>query len=125
MLFILVTQMISPSLMVFPLYFMYANLRLLNTYAALVLTYSAGAAPFIVWSLTRYFDTISTELEESALADGRSRVGAMLRVTLPLSAPGLAAANTYAFMPASNDFLIALILTSTDMMKTYSIGIYY
>jgi multiple sugar transport system permease protein len=100
-----------------------ANLGLYNTYWALILTYPTQLVPFATWLLMGYFRTIPKEIEESAMADGCSRLQILLRVVLPLSVPGLLSAGIFSFTLSWNEFLYALIFMSSGTMKTIPVGV--
>lgn len=125
MIFIISVQMIPFVTLIIPLYFIFANLGLLDTYTALVLIYSAGAIPLNIWLLKGYFDSIPTELEESAKLDGCTGLQSFLRIVLPLSAPGVSASIIFSFITAWNEFMVALVMTSSTTMRTYPVGLYY
>lgn len=110
----LATRIFPPVALIIPLYL---NLRAVgghDTHWGLALAYVALNIPLSTWMLKGYFDAVPIELEESAMVDGASRLQAVLRVTLPLMAPGLAATAIFAFVVSWNDFLFALILTSRN-----------
>src|SRR4030042_674285 len=81
-----------------------------NTYWALILTYPPQLIPFASWLLMGYFRTIPKEIEESAMADGCSRIQILVRIVLPLSVPGLLSAGIFCFTLCWHEFLYALIL---------------
>ncbi len=113
---VLVTQMLSPALFIMPLYQVMNALGLLNTYIALVVGNSAIALPVVIWLLAAYFRGVPVSLEESAMIDGASRLSALFRIILPVSAPGILAAGAYAFIHAWNDLVFALaFVTSSEM----------
>lgn len=107
---ILSVRMMPPIASVLPLFLFFRFLRWLDTYQALILTYSLVNLPFAVWMMKGFFDELPVELEEAALIDGCGRLGAFLRVALPLVAPGLVATALFCFMFSWNEFLFALIL---------------
>ncbi|MFC7432395.1 MULTISPECIES: carbohydrate ABC transporter permease [unclassified Agrococcus] len=115
---ILAIQMLPLEAMMVSLYRVLDGWQLLNTVLALILVYSATVLPFTIWTLRGFVDGVPIELEEAAMIDGCSRVGAFLRVTLPLLAPGLVATGVFAFIQAWNEFLIALIVNTDPMLMT-------
>lgn len=125
MVFIMSVQMIPFVTLIIPLYFIFANMGLLDTYTSLVLVYSAGAVPLNIWLLKGYFDSIPGELEESAMIDGCTGLQAFFKILLPLSAPGISAAIIFSFITAWNEFMVALVMTSSTSMRTYPVGLYY
>ena len=108
---ILAVSMFPQISIVPPLYLILRELRLLDTYAGLVLPYITFSAPLAVWLLTGYFRQLSPELEQAALLDGASRVRALWDVVLPLAAPGVATAAILTFLYCWNEFLFALSFT--------------
>lgn len=120
---LLVTQMFPPVLLIIPIYLIMINLRLINTYPALVITYCTFAVPFSTWMLYGYFESLPAELEEAALVDGCSRTGALFRIIVPLSAPGIAAVALFSFILSWQEYMFALTLTRTAEMRTLPVGI--
>lgn len=120
----LVTQMFSPIVLIIGLFKLMVAAGLLNTYFSLILTYAALSVAFSVWFLSGYFESVPEEIEEAAQIDGCSRVGALTRVILPMSAPAIIAALVFAFIWAWNDFMIALTFVSTPDMRPLPLGIY-
>jgi multiple sugar transport system permease protein len=115
---------ISPGVMVIiPLFILLTNLGLQNTYQGLIITYASFAVPFGTWLLIGYFKTLPVELEDAALIDGCSRIGALWRVVFPLSTPAIVTVSLFAFVLAWNDLLFAIVFTRTDSMQTLSSGL--
>jgi multiple sugar transport system permease protein len=111
-----------PSAMLFvPLYVIVTALGLGNTQQGLILTYLTFTIPFCTWMLMGYFRGMPVELEEQAMVDGCTKVGAMLRILLPLSAPGLVASAIFSFTLAWNEFLLALVITMDQSTMTVPI----
>jgi multiple sugar transport system permease protein len=120
---VLVTQMFSPTALVVGLYREFFELGLVNTYAALILTNAAFNLAFAVWILRAFFASIPREIEEAAEVDGCGRLGALLRVILPLSRPALVTAVIFAFIAAWNEYIVALTLVTAADMKPLTVGI--
>jgi len=112
-----------PSLMV-PTFTFLALLGLNNTLLGLILLYTAYQLPLAVWVLYGYFQTIPTEFENAAMIDGYSRLQALRRVVLPLSRPGLIAAGLFTLTFAWNDFVVAVVMNSSDDARTLPVAIY-
>jgi multiple sugar transport system permease protein len=110
------------SLMV-PLFKMMRELGLLNTYLALILPYAVLSMPVCTLVLASFFQDIEPDLEAAAMIDGCSRVGALFRVVVPLSAPGVFTAAILAFVNAWDEFLLALTMMNRLNMRTLSVGI--
>jgi multiple sugar transport system permease protein len=122
-LWILSTRMFPPIVTAVPLFLLMRDLRLLNTIPALVTVYTALNLPFVVWMMRGFFRELPRELEEAAMVDGDSRLGALVRVILPLVTPGLAATGVFCLIVSWNEFLLALVLTQTDAAMTLPVGI--
>lgn len=117
------TYMVPPIALVIPLYLIMVNLSLLDTRLGLIIVYCTFTTPFVLWIMSNFFRTIPHELEDAARVDGCSRVGALFRVILPLARPGLLATMLFAFLVAWDEFLYALIFTSTTASKTVPVAI--
>lgn len=117
-------NMLPGLAMMVPFFKLYVSLGLYDTYLGLILVYGVGAAPFAAWLMKGYIDTIPIELEEAALVDGCTRPQALYRVTARLSAPGVAAVAVVAFRAAWDDFSSALMLTSSERIRPYTIAMY-
>lgn len=122
-LWILSTRMFPAIVTAVPLFLMMRDLRLLNTKASLIIVYTAFNLPFVVWMMRGFFAEVPRDLEEAALVDGDSRLGALVRVILPLVSPGLAATAVFCLIVSWNEFLFALVLTQTDAAMTLPVGI--
>jgi len=106
-----------------PLFETMRFLHLLNTYAALVLPYTVLSLPVCVLVLTSFFQDIPADLENAAMVDGYTRMGALVRVLLPLAAPGVFTAGILAFVNSWDEFLLALSFNSDPMLRTLPVGI--
>lgn len=122
--FLLTTQMIPAGMLLLPLYVMLSRLKLINTYLGLIIAYSVSAVPFSIWILKGYFDTIPPDLEEAALIDGTSRLGAFYRVILPLSTPALAIAFLFNFTSGWSEYLVARVVLQKAPMYTWPLGLF-
>lgn len=119
----LVTYMLPPIAIILPIYEFLSGFGLLDTRIALVVVYSSFVTPFVIWLMRGYFENISTELDDAARVDGCSRLGALWRVVLPVSLPGLFSTAVLAFLLCWDEFFYALILTQTNESKTLPIAI--
>lgn len=117
----LATQLLPTVVLIIPMYMVFRNLSLIDKPLALMLADIAIILPLIIWILRGYFEGIPEELEDAARIDGCTRAGALVRVVLPLSKPGLAASGLFAFVIAWNEFFTAFILSSTLNSKTLSV----
>ena len=119
---IILFKYLLPSAMLFiPLYVIVTALGLGNTQQGLMLTYLTFTIPFCTWMLMGYFRGMPVELEEQAMVDGCSKIGALMRILLPLSAPGLVASAIFSFTLAWNEFLLALVITMDQSTMTVPI----
>jgi len=105
------------------LYRMLSAAHLLNTYAGLVLPYTALTLPLSVWILFGFFRDLPPELEEAALVDGCGPVGALARIVAPLAAPAVFTAGILVFINAWNEFFLALLITTNPAVQTLPVGI--
>jgi multiple sugar transport system permease protein len=122
-LWLLVSQMFPPMLLVIPIFVLMLRLGLYNTYTSLIITYGTFALPFSTWMLKAYFDTVPLDLEEAAMVDGCTRLQALARVVLPLAAPGIVTVALFVFILAWQEYMFALTLTRTTDMRTLPVGI--
>jgi multiple sugar transport system permease protein len=112
------SRMVPGIALIVPLYLTLKNLGMLDHLSALIITYVTFTLPFTIWLLKNYFQTIPRSLEEAALMDGCSWFQMLVKVLLPVAMPGLVSSAMFAFMTAWNDYLFAVILTSTTASKT-------
>jgi multiple sugar transport system permease protein len=119
----LVTYMLPPIALIIPMYLLLARFGLLDTKVGLIIVYCSLAAPFALWNMSNFFGSLPPDLEEAARVDGCSRLGALVRVVLPLSTPGLIATGLFTFLLCWDEFLYALIFTSTSQAKTIPVAI--
>ncbi|MER3437512.1 MAG: hypothetical protein C4346_07920 [Chloroflexota bacterium] len=115
-------RMFPPIALVVPYFILFNKLEILDTIGSLILVYTAMNLPLVVWLLRDYFRDLPVELEEAAMVDGSTRLGAFFRIALPLTLPGLVVAFLFAFVFAWNEFLFAFTL-SFDKAKTLPVQI--
>jgi multiple sugar transport system permease protein len=115
--------MLPPIALIIPLYQIMSALHLRDTPLALIIIYSSFVTPFVIWIMRGYIETISPELDDAARVDGCSRLGALVRVIVPVAIPGLLSTALLAFLLAWDEFLYALIITQTNASKTLPIAI--
>lgn len=120
--FIIAQRLLPPIAIVFPLFLVYAQLGLADTFTGLILLYTAFALPFVVWMSRGFLLEVPLELEEAALVDGCSGFGVFWRVVLPMARNGLFATAVFAFIYSWNEFLFALVMTRSNVM-TYTVQI--
>lgn len=110
--FLMLARVLPGVSLLVPWYFVFSRLGLVGGYPVLVATHVFVTMPFVVAVMAGFFDGIPQDLEEAGQIDGLTRIGAFLRVTLPLSVPGLATSAILAFIFSWNNFLFALVLSS-------------
>ena len=115
--------MFPPLLLAIPLFSMLNGIGLADTLLSLVIAHLTITMPLGVWFLWGFFKTMPFELEEAAMVDGCSRLGAFLRVVLPLSVPGLVTVAIFAFLLSWTDYTFALVMISSDANKTVPLGL--
>ncbi|MDD9375895.1 carbohydrate ABC transporter permease [Streptomyces sp. ZAF1911] len=123
LLLVLVTQMFQPTSLLVGLYREFYQLDMLNSVWTLILCNAAFNLAFAIWILTAYFSSIPEALEESAMIDGLSRGGALLRITLPLAMPGVVTAMIFTFIAAWNEFVMGLTLSTIPENQPLTVGI--
>ncbi|HEY6789870.1 MAG TPA: carbohydrate ABC transporter permease [Trebonia sp.] len=111
LLLVLATQMFQPAAMLVGLQREFTNFSWASPTLSLIIINAGFNLAFAVWILNAFFASIPAELEEAAMVDGLGKVGALLRITLPLAAPGIVTALIFTFISAWNEFLVALTLS--------------
>src|SRR5919199_1992693 len=117
------TYLVPSSMLFIPLFQTVARLELVDTVYALMLVYPTFTLPFCIWMLTSYFRSIPVELEDAALIDGCDRLGVLIRIVLPLSAPAFVVVALFSFTQAWNEFLYALVFTNSVASRTVTVGL--
>lgn len=120
---VLVTQMFQPTAMLVGIYREFLLLHLVDTVFALILVNAGFNLAFATWILNAYIASIPAELEEAAMIDGASRLGALWHVTLPLAWPGVVTALIFTFIAGWNEFVVALILTNTPARQPLTVAL--
>jgi multiple sugar transport system permease protein len=123
LLFFLVLRMFPAVLLLIPLFILMKNLRLLDSSIGLGLAYTAFLLPVATWLMKGFFDAIPPELEDAARIDGCTRLEALFRVVLPLARSGLVATAVFIGIAAWNDYLLALLLTTSQGSRTWPVGL--
>lgn len=108
----IVTRMVPAMILVIPMFLLLRNFRLLDSHLGLIIVYTTFLLPYVIWMLKNFFEQVPYALEAAARMDGCSRLGALLRVLIPVTAPGIVATAIFAFIGAWNEFLFGLILSS-------------
>lgn len=122
---ILFAYLTPTSLLFIPLSIVMAQVDLGNSLVGLVLVYLTFSLPLSTWLLQAYFRGVPPELEEQGTIDGLTRLGALFRIVLPLSAPGLAAVSVFTFTGAWNELLLALVLITSEGQRTAPLALNY
>ncbi|WP_332777623.1 carbohydrate ABC transporter permease [Polaromonas sp.] len=118
----LLINMFPLILLIIPLFIIMRKLNLLDTHLALILAHSTFSVPFATWMMISYFNAIPRSLDEAAMVDGCSAMGAMVRVVLPLTLPGVIATGIYIFITSWNEFLYASVLAGQEV-RTLTVAV--
>jgi multiple sugar transport system permease protein len=118
----LIINMFPIVMLILPLFILMRQLRLLDTYFALISAHATFTLPFAIWLLTSYMDGIPTELDQAALIDGATRWQTMRFVILPLVGPGMVAVGIYLFITSWNEYLFALVLAG-EQVRTVTVAL--
>lgn len=121
--FVIVSQMFAPVVLVIGIYKVMQVMNLTNSVLGLVFVNAAFNQAFTIWLLRGTFNSISPEMEQAATIDGCSEVQALIRVLLPVAAPGIVTTLIFIFINAWNEYTVALTLISTDTNKPLTVGI--
>ncbi len=123
MLSFIVVQMFPGAIILIPYYVLFYQLGLINTHIGLVVAYSVTALPFVVWFLKGFFDTIPVDLDEAAMVDGTTQIGAFWRIIVPLAKPAIAVAALFTFLSAWNEWLLAYTFMTSSANYTLPVGV--
>jgi N,N'-diacetylchitobiose transport system permease protein len=123
LLLVMTIQMFPLVVLIIPLYGIFVDLHLLNTFYGLVIVYLAFALPLAIYMLRGFFASIPVDLEEAAMVDGCTRFQAIRKVVLPLAGPGIAATSILLFITAWNEFIIALNFTTDTDAQTLPVAL--
>ena len=120
---IFLTYLIPPTLLFIPMAKVVALLDLQNSLWSLILIYPTFTLPFCTWLMMGFFMSVPKEIEEQAMIDGCSRVGAFLKILLPISIPGMVTVVVFAFSLVANEYIYALAFIQDSARKTIGIGV--
>jgi multiple sugar transport system permease protein len=120
---LLLVRMIPMIAVLLPLFIMFSALHLYDNLLALVLVHTAAKLPVTIWLMRGFFVDIPREIEESAKIDGCSTLQVLIRVAVPLAAPGIGASAIMAFIFTWNDLITAVILTSSNASRPMTVGL--
>jgi multiple sugar transport system permease protein len=121
---ILFSRVIPPISLLVPFYKMASDLRLADSWTAIIWTNVYVSLPLMIWLLRGFFDTVPSELAESARIDGCTNYGAFLWVVLPVAAPGVGAAAILTYLFSWNEFIFAQVLSNTNAARTIPVGLF-
>jgi multiple sugar transport system permease protein len=121
---LLAVQMLSPVVLLLPLYSTIDRMGLIDTHLGLVLTYAAIQVPFTAWVLKNFFDALPPAIFEAARLDGASRLRTLWSIALPLVAPGLAATTIFNIAAYWSEFALALVLLDSQSRFTIPLGVF-
>jgi N,N'-diacetylchitobiose transport system permease protein len=107
--------------LIIPLYVVLAKYHQVNVLSGVIITYLTFALPFCVWTLRGFIIGIPKDLEEAAMVDGSTRLGAFVKILLPLVAPGLVATSVFAFITSWNEYIFARILLNDQARQTVTV----
>lgn len=119
---VLFARMVPSIVLIVPLFVLFTSLQVVGTYAALIAAHTTFNLPLVIWMMRSFFGDIPTDLEEAARVDGASRLVALVRIVLPLAAPGLTATAVLSLLFSWNEFVFALVL-SNGATRTMPVGI--
>ncbi len=118
-------QMLPQTALIIPLYVLLARYGQVNALLGVIVTYMTFVLPFCVWTLRGFMIGIPRELEEAAMVDGSTRLGAFTRILLPLVAPGLVATSIFAFIQSWNEYIFARVLLNDQSKQTITVWLSY
>jgi N,N'-diacetylchitobiose transport system permease protein len=118
---IIAVQMVPLNALIIPLYLMLDKLGQTDALPGVIGIYLAVVLPFMVWTLRGFVANIPVELEEAAMIDGCTRLGAAIRITFPLVGPGLVATAIFGFIQAWNEYIVAYVLLSSPGNQTLTV----
>jgi N,N'-diacetylchitobiose transport system permease protein len=118
-------QMIPGAGLIIPLYVVLARYHQVNVLSGVIIVYITAVLPFSIWTLRGFIIGIPKDLEEAAMVDGSTRLGAFMRILLPLVAPGLVATSVFAFITTWNEYLFARILLNDQAKQTLTVWLSY
>lgn len=121
MMVLIIVQVLPPTAMLIPIYVQLNAMGALNEYWGVIIVYLVSVLPFSIWMIRGFVINVPRELEESAMVDGCSRMGAFWRVIFPLLAPGLAAASIFALITAWNEYLFAYVIMQDNDKYTLNV----
>ena len=125
LLIFIATRIIPPISLLIPFYIILSFLRLINTYACLMIVNTFLWYPFAIWMLKSFFDKFPRELIDSAIVDGCTRTSAFLKIVIPVSAVGIVSVAIITFLWTWNEFLYGIIFSNTRSIQPVTVGAHY
>ena len=120
---VLIARMVPGLSFLIPWFILFQKLGLINTYTSLILAEMVVALPLVIWILISFFENINQEIEDASLVDGCNQFSSFLRISLPLTLPGLAVAGILAFIASWNNFIFPVILAG-PYTRTLPVAVY-
>lgn len=120
---VLITQMLPGTLFMLPIYITFSELGLTNSYLGCMIAFTTFSLPICMWMLKGYFDAVPVEIEQAAHIDGCSRMGALIRVVLPLALPGYVCTAIFAFINSWNEYMMSFVLMTQSSKWLMSNGL--
>ncbi len=121
--YLLLVNMVPGTLLLISMFILLIKFRLVNSHWGLIIYYTSIGLPLAVWMLKGYFDNIPVELEEQAMIDGATRLGAIRHIVFPLSMPGIVSVSLFLFMTHWNEFMAALTILQKQELRTLPVQI--
>jgi N,N'-diacetylchitobiose transport system permease protein len=118
---VIAVQMVPLNALVIPIYLLLDRVGQVDSLIGVIAYYMAVVLPFMIWTLRGFVTNVPVDLEEAAMIDGATRVGAFMRIVFPLVAPGLVATAIFGFIQAWNEYIIAYVLLSSSSKQTLTI----
>ena len=118
---VIAVQMVPLNALVIPIYLLLDRVGQVDSLIGVIAYYMAVVLPFMIWTLRGFVTNVPVDLEEAAMIDGATRIGAFMRIVFPLVAPGLVATAIFGFIQAWNEYIIAYVLLSTSSKQTLTI----
>ncbi|QQO07496.1 carbohydrate ABC transporter permease [Breznakiella homolactica] len=120
---LLLSRMLPGTLLVIPIYMVFSRMKLINTYQSLIIMNLVNIIPFATWMMKGFFDSIPKQIEEAAHIDGCSWFTSFVRITMPLTLPGIAAVTIYSLILCWNEFLYARTLAYNQSKWVFTVGL--
>lgn len=121
---LVISRMLPISILIIPIYVLINNLGLYDTFLGVIVIYTGLNIPFSIWIMKGFYDSIPRELDEAGVIDGCGTFQIFSRILLPLTRPGLIAIAIFAYFTCWNEFLLSLVLTSSEYIKPISQALY-